>query len=62
MLNNFINGNLKEAKRQAIQFSQLAIAKCLRNYYGYSVKKAILTSVYLKNPSQSAYQSACDAK
>lgn len=60
MIDNFINGNLKEAKQQARSFSQKSIYACLRTI-GYSVAKANLSAFYLKNPSQSAFQAACNA-
>lgn len=62
MLNNFINGNLKEAKRQARSFTVYQIARALHDMYGVSVTKARLSAFYLRNPSQTAYQLACDAK
>ncbi len=62
MIDNFINGNLREAKRQARQFSGNAIFEVLHNFYGYSIKKANLTAHYLKHPSQATFQAACDVK
>jgi hypothetical protein len=62
MIDNFINGNLSDAKRQARAFTAYQIARALRDVYGYSVRKAIATSHYLKYPSQVTFQAACDAK
>jgi len=62
MLENFINGNLSDAKRQARDFTLYAIARALFTMYGYSVRKARLTAHYLKHPSQANFQAACDAK
>lgn len=59
MLENFINGNLTDAKRQAKRFSHSAIRNALMDDYGYSANKAALTADYLKTGT--GFQSACDA-
>lgn len=58
MIENFINGNLTDAKRQAKRFSYAAIRAALEDM-GYSVRKAALTADYLKTGE--GFQSACDA-
>lgn len=60
MIQNFINGNLKDAKKQAKRFSELRIFTALRENYGFSEKKALLTAHYLKTGE--GFQAACDAQ
>lgn len=58
MINNLINGNLKDAKKQAKRFRQADIMKyCLDN--GYSFEKSVAMAMYLKN--QIDNQQYCDA-
>jgi hypothetical protein len=59
MLDNFINGNLKTAKKQAGRFGFTAIADSLREDYGFSNTKALTTAAYLKGLA--SFQDACDA-
>ena len=59
MLDNFINGNLTDAKEQAKRFGIRRIVDALREDYGYSQNKAFMTACYLKG--QATFQEACDA-
>jgi hypothetical protein len=60
MIQNYINGNLKEARKQARRFTQNTIRHVLELDYGYSVHKASLVARWIKTGS--GYQEACDAK
>jgi len=59
MIENFINGNLADAKKSAKRFSRLKIAEYLMSI-GWSATKAYKTSLYLKGLA--TFQEACDAK
>ena len=58
LLNNYLNGNLAEARRAAKRHSFAHIALTLF-YLGYSMDKAELTARWLKTGE--GYQAACDA-
>ena len=60
MIDNYINGNLADAREQAKRFKAPAIRETLTEDYGYSFEKATLTAEYLK--SGEGYQAACDAE
>jgi hypothetical protein len=60
LINNFINGNLKDAKRQARNYTLTALAQAFRDRAGYSFEKAQRTANYLKNIG--SYQAACDSE
>ncbi len=60
MIDNLINGNLKEAKQQAKRFSEGKIRFYLIDL-GWSVVKSTLAASYLKG-NQSAWQDYCNAK
>ena len=59
LLENFTNGNLTTARKQAKRFSHAAIRSALVEDYGYSLNKAALTADYLKTGT--GFQAACDA-
>lgn len=59
MIDNYINGNLTDAKRKAKRFSVASIRAALMDGCGYSFKKATLTAEYLKTGN--GFQLACDA-
>lgn len=59
MLDNFINGNLSDAKRQAKRFSLWRIYEAAQERF--SRNKAAAVAMYLKYPSQRTFQKACDA-
>jgi hypothetical protein len=48
MIENYINGNLKDAKKQAERFTQQAIYRYLRNVLGWTENKSDLTAAWLK--------------
>ena len=60
MINNYINGNLTEAKAQATKYTVSRIRSELIDSLGYSSKKAQLTAEWLKG--KGSYQAACDAE
>lgn len=59
MIENYINGNLSDAKEQARRFTQQAIYRHLRNVAGWSENKSNLTAAWLKGAD--CWQAACDA-
>lgn len=59
IIDNFINGNLTDAKAKAKRYSVAKIQAAFEEI-GYSRNKAELTAHYLKG--WNCYQSACDAK
>lgn len=59
MIDNLVNGNLTDAKRQAKKFGKLAIAKHLREI-GWSADKSGKAARYLKTGE--GFQDYCDAK
>jgi hypothetical protein len=59
LLNNYQNGNLADARRQARHFSHAAIRAALQESLGYSAEKAALTADFLKTGA--GFQAACDA-
>ena len=60
MINNYVNGNLCEARVQAKKYTVARIRSELIDSLGYSFKKAQLTAEYLKTGE--GYQAACDAE
>jgi L-serine deaminase len=59
MIENLINGNLKDAKKQAKRFKQADIMQyCIDN--GMKFEKAVASAMWLKN--QIEYQQYCDAE
>jgi hypothetical protein len=59
LIENFINGNITDARRSSKRFSCEAIASALVDFCGYSIKKATLSARYLKTGD--GFQAACDA-
>jgi hypothetical protein len=59
LLENFLNGNLTEAKKQARRYSLQKIRHTLQDEYGFSPLKAALTACYLKTGE--GFQEACDS-
>jgi hypothetical protein len=60
LIENYINGNLTTARKQAKRYSQSAIRLALQDEYGYSPLKAALTAAWLKTGE--GRQAACDAE
>lgn len=59
MIENFINGNLAEARKQAGRFSTRRIAVELIEVYQFGITKAWRVAHYLKTGE--GWQEACDA-
>jgi hypothetical protein len=59
LIENFINGNITTARKQAKRYSQNAIRHALQDECGYSPLKASLTALFLKTGE--GWQDACDA-
>lgn len=59
MIDNYMNGNIADARKQAKRFSLLAIRAALIDL-GYSENKATLTAHHMKTGE--GWQAACDAK
>jgi len=60
LVNNYLNGNLATARKQARRFTHAAIRAALQDELGYSEHKAALTADYLKTGD--GFQAACDAE
>lgn len=60
LIDNLINGNLKDAKRQAKGFPHWVIQNYLMSYCSHSWEKATLTADWLKG--RDCWQAACDAQ
>jgi len=60
LIQNYINGNLTDAKRQAARYDLFSIARALRNDYGYSRNAATMIASFLKG--RCTFQAACDAE
>ncbi len=58
LLENLLNGNLKDAKEQAKRFELFKIAGAAMAL-GYSRNKAIMAAAYLKG--RATFQAYCDA-
>jgi len=58
LLENLLNGNLKDAKEQAKRFELFKIAGAAMTL-GYSRNKAIMAAAYLKG--RATFQAYCDA-
>jgi hypothetical protein len=59
LINNLINGNLTDARRQARRFSQGKIVKALLQFQ-FSEVKALRAALYLKTGE--GFQAYCDAE
>lgn len=59
MFENFINGNLEDAKRQSKRYSLWRIYEAGQEIW--SRNKAAAVAIYLKHPNQRTFQKACDA-
>lgn len=59
LIENYVNGNLTDAKRQAKRFSTWEIRDALVDMLGYSLNKATLTADWLHG--RDCWQEACDA-
>lgn len=59
-IDDYINGNLTDAKRSAKHYSFLKIFNSLLANYGKTQKTAIAIANYLKG--EGSFQAACDAE
>lgn len=59
LIQNYINGNLTDAKRQAKRYSLAAIATALESA-GFKPYSAATCAMYLKG--KASFQAACDAE
>ena len=60
MIENYVNGNLRDARRQAKRHSHRDIRDALQAMLGYSERMAALTADWLKTGF--GFQEACDAQ
>ena len=60
LIENYINGNLTIARKQARKFAAHRIATALQMDFGFSERKAILVAHWLKTGE--GWQTACDAQ
>jgi hypothetical protein len=61
VIENFINGNLTDAKKGAENYSDLSLANFMIDHYGYEPSKARMVAYYLKEQCGVTFQMACDA-
>lgn len=59
LIENYINGNLTKARKQARRFKLMAIIKALKER-GHSLNKALLVANWMKTGE--GWQAACDAE
>jgi hypothetical protein len=59
VIDNFLNGNLTDAKKGAKRHTWLALFKFMRDECGMSSAKAEAVADYLKG--KGSFQAACDA-
>jgi hypothetical protein len=59
LIENYINGNLADAKRQAKRYSVTGIRKGLLDY-GYTLGAAVIVADYLKG--HATFEEACRAE
>lgn len=60
LIDNYVNGNLKDARKAAKRHSHAALRAALMEMLGYSMNKAALTADWLKTGE--GFQAACDAE
>lgn len=59
LIENYINGNLSDAKRQAKRFAMTGIRKAFLDH-GYTLHAAVAITDFLKG--HGSFQAACDAE
>lgn len=59
LIDNYRNGNLADAKRQARGYNELRLVSGLREH-GYGIDAAMAIAAYLKG--YGSFQAACDAE
>lgn len=60
LIENYINGNLTDAKRQARRHSFMSIVNALRDDFGKNAEEAVAIADFLKG--QGSFQAAADAE
>jgi hypothetical protein len=60
-IDNYINGNLSDAKRQAKRISLPSLQGYMVYNLGWNPEKASAVATYLKHPSPDTFQASCDA-
>lgn len=60
VIENYINGNLTDAKKGAKNYSDRSLAIFMVENFGYEPSKARIIAYYLKG--HATYQMACDAE
>jgi hypothetical protein len=58
LIENYINGNLSDAKRMAKRYNEHRLFHGLRDY-GYGIEAAMAVAAFLKG--YGSFQAACDA-
>ena len=61
IVDNLLNGNLTDAKRQAKRASYFGLFEHLYRHLGWSHAKAKAAVLYLKRPANATFQAYCDA-
>lgn len=59
-IENYLNGNLADAKAMAKRHGRIALYNRMRNVYGWSIDKSLATANYLKG--RGSWQAACDSR
>ena len=59
-IENLINGYLNEAKKQAKQLVSTKLSDIMQDEYGFSTRKALRATAYLREPSGETFQAYCD--
>lgn len=59
-IDDYINGNLADAKRRAAKAGRKRVTEALREEYGYSAETALAIIAYLFDGG--SFQAACDAE
>jgi hypothetical protein len=59
-IENFINGNLTDAKKKAKRFSIRKLFDCAHDDFGYSENKARLIAFYLKG--EATFEEVCQVE
>lgn len=60
MIENYVNGNLTTAKKQAKRHGLMAIVNYLKDEWGHGTEAALAIAAFLKG--QGSFQAACDAE
>ena len=61
-IENLINGNLRQAKKQAENLGVTTLSATMKEGYGFSDSKAAKAIIYFLDPCEETYQFYCDQK